>query len=632
MRPDLAAATVDNPVRVGRYDVTGLIREGGMGKVYDAVDREHGTRVALKTLTHIDPESLLRFKNEFRAVADLSHPNLVPLYELGCVEDLWFFTMERIDGVDFIEWVRREPRARLQADVPTERAATLADVTSPAGTDTPPVSVEASPTLPPSIPRLRDALRQIVRGLSALHAVSLLHLDVKPSNVLVDHRGRVVVLDFGLVRASGGKPRRPAPIDSERAIISGTPAWMAPEQFVGEGIGEPADWYAVGLMLYLALTGVPAFPSASFGATWYAKQNIRPTPPAELLGGVPADLSALAMALLSPEPAARPGRDVLAALAAGDGATAAVAASRARPMQSQLVGRQAERALLAGALDRARQRGISVVHVAGPSGVGKTALLDSLPAAEALVLRGRCYERETVPYKAFDGMFDQLAAWLAEQPVAEVVGDLPRHVAELCLVFPALAAVPAVGAFIGDGATATEPVELRRRAALALRQLVRNLAARRPLVIEIDDLQWVDADSVAMLLELVKPPAPDHVLVAVSLRDEPAAPNPALPPISRSSNASPRAVRCISRASTSDRSRRPKPRSSRKRRWPRSTWARRSSLRKSRPSPAACRSSSKSSRITLPIGQARGKRRSRGSPSTTCSRDACRRCRTSSAR
>ena len=105
---DLAGATPEHPVRVGRYDVTGLIRAGGMGTVHDAVAREHGTRVALKTLNHLSPSGLLRFKSEFRSVADLSHPNLVAVYELSCHDDLWFFTMERIDGVGFIHWLRGE--------------------------------------------------------------------------------------------------------------------------------------------------------------------------------------------------------------------------------------------------------------------------------------------------------------------------------------------------------------------------------------------------------------------------------------------------------------------------------------------------------------------------------------------
>src|SRR5262245_18712057 len=106
--PNLKTASPQNPDSIGRYNVIGLISEGGMGAVYDAIDREHGGRIALKTLHHIAPVRLLLFKNEFRSVADLSHKNLVPLYELSRCEDIWFFTMERIHGVCLLEWLKTE--------------------------------------------------------------------------------------------------------------------------------------------------------------------------------------------------------------------------------------------------------------------------------------------------------------------------------------------------------------------------------------------------------------------------------------------------------------------------------------------------------------------------------------------
>jgi hypothetical protein len=179
----LAAATPERPVRVGRYDVTGLIRRGGMGTVYDAIDRDHGARVALKTLTELAPDGLLRFKNEFRSVADLSHRNLVPLYELGCEGDLWFFTMERVDGVDFVDHLRG---ALEEAPTRTLYPTASDDLTRRGGrTRMPAEDEDHTPSLLPSIPALRDALAQLVLGVRALHDAGLLHLDLKPSNVLV---------------------------------------------------------------------------------------------------------------------------------------------------------------------------------------------------------------------------------------------------------------------------------------------------------------------------------------------------------------------------------------------------------------------------------------------------------------
>ncbi|HQP34221.1 MAG TPA: protein kinase, partial [Polyangiaceae bacterium] len=89
-----------------RYVVVRRIGAGGMGVVYEAHDRERGTRVALKTLRKLDPTALYRFKHEFRSLADVCHPNLVNLYELVSASSGWFFIMELIDGVNFLEWVR----------------------------------------------------------------------------------------------------------------------------------------------------------------------------------------------------------------------------------------------------------------------------------------------------------------------------------------------------------------------------------------------------------------------------------------------------------------------------------------------------------------------------------------------
>src|SRR5687767_6277265 len=148
-------ASPRRPVRIGRYDVHGLIGQGGMGAVYDAVDREHGVRVALKTLTHLQAHSVLQFKNEFRSVADLRHENLVQVYELGCHEGLWYFTMERVTGVDFVRWVRGT-----SAPAPHATADTIQ--VNPAR-DARPATDGPGPALPASIPRLREALAQLVR-------------------------------------------------------------------------------------------------------------------------------------------------------------------------------------------------------------------------------------------------------------------------------------------------------------------------------------------------------------------------------------------------------------------------------------------------------------------------------------
>jgi predicted ATPase len=483
-----------------------------MGTVYDAVDLDHGTRVALKTLTSLEPENLLRFKNEFRSVADLSHPNLVSLYELSRVEDLWFFTMDHIDGVDFVEWLRGVPAA-----APLQETDTV--VGSPQAArnakQVPMATGDLLPRLPPSLPRVRDALAQLIAGVHALHQAGFLHLDIKPSNVLVDADGQVFVLDFGLIRRVD-EPRKRAATETDSISISGTPMWMAPEQFTNEPIGEPADWYAVGLMLYWALTGVPPFPRPVDGDR-LASRHTDLVQAIERVAGVPVDLSELASALLQKDVAQRPAGRTLLELTAG-------AETLATKQLATFVGRADELDVLRSAHAAVQEGGAKVVHVSGSSGLGKTALLrrflhEVYTESDTIALSGRCYERETVPYKGFDGLLDQLATMLGTGAVSP---RLPSRIVELVQVFPVLAGIPQIAVEL-EKASTQEPVgvvEQRRRAVEALCELFHNLALLHPVVLQIDDLQWADADSMGLLVHLLRRRELTRMMFVLSFRPE----------------------------------------------------------------------------------------------------------------
>src|SRR5437660_1537942 len=163
-----------------RYRVVRQIGAGGMGVVYEAHDQERNARVALKTLPRVDPMALYRFKQEFRSLADVVHPNLVALYQLIAVGEQWFFTMEFVNGCNFLEYVRGSsstisPETNLSVDVNPRQAQGETQEYSPsthhpADVDRPDAPSSAASSLSPEQhDRLRAALRQLAAGVCALH-------------------------------------------------------------------------------------------------------------------------------------------------------------------------------------------------------------------------------------------------------------------------------------------------------------------------------------------------------------------------------------------------------------------------------------------------------------------------------
>jgi hypothetical protein len=485
-----------------RFEILRKLGTGGMGVVFEAFDREHGAPCALKLLPSESPDALLRFKREFRTLQGLHHPNLVTLGELLSDEGRWFFTMELVAGVDFMTHVRVRD-TRYEPTLPSmERTQSFPDANDPLAAL---VAASATPAvLPPfDAPRLIAALVQLAEGLRFLHDAGKVHRDVKPSNVLVTPEGRVVLLDFGLV---ADHVRHEAP----QAVVSvaGTPEYMAPEQRAGAAVGPPADMYAFGIMLFRALTG-----------QLLERRADMPARPSLFTTGVPPLLDELCVELLDFDPSARPtAREVLTRLGARSGTGA-----RRREPRPTFVGRRDELARIADAFARSRRAPV-VLALEGPSGIGKTALLAEFLAevrerAEApLVLTGRCYEHEGIPYKAIDGVMDALSEHLAEVEDRRRL-ELPPNAHLLALLFPALRRLEALheprDAVMPEP---DDPYEMRRGAERVGRALLARLAGERPVVIAIDDFQWTDADSVTFLRALVRPPEAPRLLLVLSSR------------------------------------------------------------------------------------------------------------------
>ncbi|MBL8680739.1 MAG: protein kinase [Myxococcales bacterium] len=525
-----------------RYELVRKLGQGGFGVVFEAIDRELGGRVALKALQRITADSLFGLKQEFRALADVSHPNLVALYELAEHDGHWFFTMEYLDGTDFFSHVRPSDRERPKEELlATVALADVASDESVSGTTSARAYARGSSsnTRRLDLARLRAALPQLVEGVMGLHQLGMLHRDVKPSNVMVTRGGRVVLLDFGLVRPPStnepisGRVRLDAPPGQPPTAIVGTPEYMSPEQSVGDPLTPASDWYAVGTVLYEALCGRRPF-VGTVAEIVADRQYSDPPRPSELVDDVPNDLEELVMALLRRDPTRRPtGSQVARSV----GAQGTHSLSSAVTGSELLVGRDEALATLRAAFDECvttKPARPIVVEVYGSSGVGKSALvgkfLDELRKAHgALVLTGRCDERKSVPFKALDGVVDALSVFLRNRAHEELSVLVPRRMDALEQLFPVLAFDPSTGRARSTSSypppasrSSIEPLTPPREAAFAaLRDLLVRASALRPVVIAVDDLQWGDDDSAALLREVLTGPDTPNVLFIATLRGEP---------------------------------------------------------------------------------------------------------------
>jgi tetratricopeptide (TPR) repeat protein len=443
-----------------RFEIERVLGSGGMGVVYAARDHHRACEVAVKTLRAATLDALHRLHDEFVMLHDLAHPNLVSLGELFGDDGRWFFSMELVDGVDFLCHVR--PGGALD------------------------------------LARLRAGLAQLASGLGYLHAAGKIHRDVKPSNVLCT-ADRVVLLDFGLASDGG---------DSSRA---GTLPYMAPEQHDGAAVSAAADWYAVGVMLWAALAGRLPFPGDERD------------PAAGKRGGAPAvagppDLVALAAALLDPDPAQRPSDDeILRRLGAPERPRVVVMpfVGRDRELAALRGAWLAAQHATATALVRGPSgvgKSALIARFAG-----------ELRRGGAITLAGRCHERVAMPYKAVHGIAAALAGYLRQDPAARAAALESRDVGLLPAVFPALIEVAELAGAARSAPTIPDPRQRRTRVFDAFAELVARLAGYAPLVLMIDDLQWADGDGLALLQHIVAA-GPPRVLVVAAARDGELAP------------------------------------------------------------------------------------------------------------
>ncbi len=506
--PDQETLVVGMPAarRLGDYELLRELGRGGFGVVYEARHLRRNESVALKTLpsgidspsqTRNDAERLHKFRQEFRSLSEVNHPNLVGMQTLEVDGSQWFFTMDLVNGVDFLEYVC--PNGILDES------------------------------------RLRAALSQLVKGILALHDRGVVHRDLKPNNVLVTAEGHVAILDFGL--ASELQQQVDQTLSMQSQQFAGTPRYAAPEQ--AGGIRTAAtDWYAVGVMLYEALMNEPPFTGSA--VQLIVKKQTEDAPTLTGRNGLPSDLAELVDLLLRRDPQQRPDADAICRIlrieaesVSHDSTDSSLspASSRSAP---DLIGRESQLAQLKAAHQMLLEmRAPVVTFISGRSGEGKTSLAESFltplrQSGEVLVLTGRCYDRESVPFKAIDSVIDALVAFLRSRGTEEVTQLLPDDIHMLAHLFPVLRRVEAIADRARGSVREIDDRQIRNRAFYAMRDLLIRVSRSRPVVMFIDDLQWGDGDSAVVLFELLSTPEPPAVLLLGSFRTDESSKSPYL--------------------------------------------------------------------------------------------------------
>jgi eukaryotic-like serine/threonine-protein kinase len=248
----------------GRYEVIERAGKGGMAEVYRARDDLLGREVALKVLSErfsLDKSFVERFRREAQAAANLSHPNIVSLYDYGSDESTYFIVMEFIDG----------------------RA--LSDV----------ISAEA-PLMPE---RAADIAIEVASALQRAHSAGLVHRDIKPGNIMITSAGQTKVTDFGIARALS---RDGETTMTQTGMVIGTAAYLSPEQAQGNAVDARSDVYSLGCVLYEMLTARPPFEGDTPLSIAYKHVRENPTPPSASNPDVPRELDAIVLKAMAKNP------------------------------------------------------------------------------------------------------------------------------------------------------------------------------------------------------------------------------------------------------------------------------------------------------------------------------------------
>ncbi len=264
-RPQNPTATLHpGDVLGGRYEILRLLGEGGMGAVYKAQDRELDRPVALKLIRPemaSNPSILARFKQELLLSRQVTHKNVIRIYDLGDAEGVKFITMEFVEGCDLRALIQEKKKFSPEEAV--------------------------------------EVIQQVCQALEAAHSVGVIHRDLKPQNVMRENTGRILVMDFGLARTLEGDGM------TQVGALVGTMEYMSPEQALAKDLDQRSDLFTVGLILYELLTGKMPFRADSALASLIKRTQERAIPVSDLDSTIPGALSGVVSKCLERDPTLR---------------------------------------------------------------------------------------------------------------------------------------------------------------------------------------------------------------------------------------------------------------------------------------------------------------------------------------
>jgi len=443
-----------------RYRIDSELGQGGMGTVYKGFDNALEREVAVKMMTEarLGTEGRSRLMEEARAIAKLSHPNVVTVFDTGEYEKNPYIVMEYVEGVNLY--------------------------------DQPPKEIED----------IVAVIRQVCTALAHAHQHGIIHRDLKPENVILSANGTVKLMDFGLARSISSR------LTSEGTIL-GTVFYLAPEQAQGQPIDPRSDLYSLGVMLYELTTGGLPFMAGDPLAVVSQHIHAPVVPPRAKNDRIPPALEALILQLMQKDPLERPtsAKEVLERLSAPEmlDATAMPLEELSvldRIVRGRLVGRERE-------LKQARQAWLQAMSgqgqlllVSGEPGVGKTRLMREI-ATQAEVSGGQAFIGESqaegnAPYAAFAQIFRRaLRAHqdknfeLSNLVLAELISIAPN----LQFDYPDIPPNPALG-----------PESEQLRLFESVIRFLSTICEKGPLLLVFEDIHWADSGTLSLLQFLAK--------------------------------------------------------------------------------------------------------------------------------